>query len=304
MNKNDEINVVIPVSRLREMFCIEEYKPMFNELFNTPSGNVTTLTAAPRIKLWLEYLGYVGKLEEYKKQTKLAKKYINSEFKEIKESVSWVMDMPEIHFLTRFSTMGFYFDLKDKTDLFKGDGFKKSFKKEKDLQKSIFKTLSYLTDELKVGKERKLKNGICDLFLEYEGGNSTAVELKKGRALIKDVFQAYSYESLGTDAVLIAKSFTDEVLELANKLGVPCYCYILEDSEVPWVMVMEKANDITSKFDEIIDITTQCDNFIVEYPFESDPKKMSKFIQKKLSAEDEYFELLKQCLKEKTGLEV
>ena len=164
--------------------------------------------------------------------------------------------------------------------------------------------MHWLSDEFKTEKEKKLKNGVCDLFLTYKDGSGTAIELKRGKALKKDVFQAYSYESLGSDVALIAKSVPDDVLELAEKLEIPCYCYVLENSQVPLLMFMEKMNNKECGFDEVINSTSECDNFIVEYPFEKESRKMVRLIEKKLKAEDDNLKLLMDCLKAKTGYEV
>ena len=300
----NETEVMIEVRELEKLFSLKGHERMFNNLFRSYGDKIVMLTAASRIKIWLEYVGYVGEYDAYKQQTELAKKYIDSEFKEIKGSVDWVMDIPNLNFLTRFSTSKFYFDLNDKTDLFSGIGFHRQFKQEKDLQKSIFETLHWLSDEFKTEKEKKLKNGVCDLFLTYKDGSGTAIELKRGKALKKDVFQAYSYESLGSDVALIAKSFPDDVLELAEKLEIPCYCYVLENSQVPLLMFMEKMNNKECGFDEVINSTSECDNFIVEYPFEKESRKMVRLIEKKLKAEDDNLKLLMDCLKAKTGYEV
>ncbi len=300
----NETEVMIEVRELEKLFSLKGHERMFNNLFRSYGDKIVMLTAASRIKIWLEYVGYVGEYDAYKQQTELAKKYIDSEFKEIKGSVDWVMDIPNLNFLTRFSTSKFYFDLNDKTDLFSGIGFHRQFKREKDLQKSIFETLHWLSDEFKTEKEKKLKNGVCDLFLTYKDGSGTAIELKRGKALKKDVFQAYSYESLGSDVALIAKSFPDDVLELAEKLEIPCYCYVLENSQVPLLMFMEKMNNKECGFDEVINSTSECDNFIVEYPFEKESRKMVRLIEKKLKAEDDNLKLLMDCLKAKTGYEV
>ena len=71
----NETEVMIEVRELEKLFSLKGHERMFNNLFRSYGDKIVMLTAASRIKIWLEYVGYGGEYDAYKQQTELAKKY-------------------------------------------------------------------------------------------------------------------------------------------------------------------------------------------------------------------------------------
>jgi len=114
--------------------------------------------------------------------------------------------------------------LPDLTAIFKKD----EFNKESDLKKTIYNALSGWEDEGSVKTEQVVGFGRCDISVDSDRGK-LAIELKKGKAKRKDVYQAFEYSvgGSGFSSVLIAKDFPEDVLILARELKVACYSYQL-----------------------------------------------------------------------------
>jgi hypothetical protein len=114
--------------------------------------------------------------------------------------------------------------LPDLTDIFKKD----EFSKESDLKKILYNALNGWEDNEVVKQEQVVGFGRCDISVEGERGK-VAIELKKGKAKRKDVYQAFEYSvgGSGFSPVLIAKEFSNDVLVLAKELKVACYHYKL-----------------------------------------------------------------------------
>lgn len=99
-----------------------------------------------------------------------------------------------------------------------------TFKNESDLENLIVENLidSYESD-IYVSRQQYHGFGRADITIN----NSLAIELKKGKAKRKDVYQAfeYSFDSSIENTCLLASEFDDSVIEIAKKLNVHCYEY-------------------------------------------------------------------------------
>jgi hypothetical protein len=110
--------------------------------------------------------------------------------------------------------------IKDERYMVKSD----EFKYEADLEKELVKQISdYFLDEMEIETQQVVGYGRCDILLNKR----TAIELKKGKAKRKDVYQTfeYSFSDDVKDVCLIASEFSDDVIDIAGKLGVSCYEY-------------------------------------------------------------------------------
>lgn len=139
------------------------------------------------------------------------------------------------------------FFIKDLTDLF----LKDKFKRESEFERSFYSSLKDWSDEWIVKRQQRIGIGISDLTIEYKN-EKVAIELKKGVALNKDVLQASGYcrNDSGFSSILIAQKFDNETLKFAEELNVSCYAYCFGrpmNEEVPEFFVLDKVNDVGSK---------------------------------------------------------
>lgn len=98
------------------------------------------------------------------------------------------------------------------------------FRFERDLEDELYKAFQdYFGNELKVKRQEYLGYGKSDLTLN----DVVAIELKRGKALRRDVYQTfeYSFEKKIKTCCLIAAEFDESVLEISKKLKVDCYSY-------------------------------------------------------------------------------
>lgn len=146
----------------------------------------------------------------------------------------------------------------------------KQFKYESDLEELISSELkSYYGEEISVKKQQFHGYGRADITIN----NSIALELKKGKARRKDVYQTfeYSFDDTIKELCLIASNFDDDTLKIASKLNINCfaYCFMYEDSDIPFEdqyptgFILEKVNETESQsFDGII---SEMDGFWISY---------------------------------------
>ncbi len=142
------------------------------------------------------------------------------------------------------------------------------FRYESDLEHLMISEIeSFYGDEVIVKSQQKHGYGISDITLN----DSITLELKKGKAKRKDVYQAfeYSFDSDIKEVCLVASEFDESTLEIANKLGVSCfaYCFMFEDYSVsdqyPIGFVLEKVNKVDSE--ELSQILSEMDAFWISY---------------------------------------
>ncbi|OHX52043.1 hypothetical protein [Planococcus faecalis] len=110
------------------------------------------------------------------------------------------------------------------------------FSNEIDLEILILSNFQdYFREEIEIKRQQVVGYGKSDLLIN---GN-IVIELKKSTAKRKDVYQAFEY-SFGEDVevtCLIAQGFSEEVLDIANKLKVECYRYAFgRDPEQPGII--------------------------------------------------------------------
>lgn len=214
-------------------------------------------------------LTYYGSfIEEFNRLMKKDKNY-----KHYKESQNLLNEINGA-----FSFFGFnYNDLLIEDERYKISG--KEFKYESDLEHLISSELeNYFGEEITISTQEFHGYGRADITIN----GSIALELKKGKAKRKDVYQTfeYSFDEKIKETCLIASDFDDDVIKIANKLSVNCfaYCFMYEDPEMPFEdqypigFILEKVNKTNSDFfDEFI---PEMDAFWISY---YDPKfKFSK----------------------------
>lgn len=122
------------------------------------------------------------------------------------------------------------------------------FKSEKDLENVLFDSLHYfdLGETLIVEQQKATRSGPVDLFIKHKN-DVYLVELKKGIAKRKDVYQVIDYikgfnssESNEVHAILIAHQFDENVLKLAGEMGVCCYKYCIGMDIPDTLIVLEE----------------------------------------------------------------
>lgn len=134
---------------------------------------------------------------------------------------------------------------------------KYEFEFESDMENELFNAFKdYFGNDLKVSKQEVLGYGKSDLTIN----DKIAIELKKGKALRKDVYQTfeYSFEKKISSCCLIAASFDEKVLNIARKLQIDCYSYSFIYEEVftdyPIGFWIEKISESPgNRFDKVLD---------------------------------------------------
>lgn len=179
----------------------------------------------------------------YRKFVTEYNKTIKNEFSQDNQLINQILI--SIGFVGVFYQDSFY--LKDLTDLFSNN----KFKKESNFEQSFYSSLIGWSDEWSVKRQQHVGSGICDLTIEY-ANEKVAIELKKGVALSKDVLQASGYyrKDSGFDSILIAQKIDNDALKLAEEMNISCYEYCLGwpiSSDVPEFFFLEKVNNIVSK---------------------------------------------------------
>lgn len=209
-------------------------------------------------------LTYYGSfIEEFNRVIKKDKSY--EHYKKSQELLIWINGA--------FSFLEFnYDDLLIKDERYDISGNK--FKYESDLEYLISSELeNYFGEEIKISTQEFHGYGRADITIN----DSIAIELKKGKAKRKDVYQTfeYSFDEKVKETCLIASDFDDDVIKIANKLNINCfaYCFMYEDPDIPFEnqypigFVLEKVNKTRSDFfDELI---PEMDAFWISY---YDPK--------------------------------
>lgn len=144
------------------------------------------------------------------------------------------------------------------------------FKYESDLEHLISSEFeSYYGEEITISKQKFHGYGRADITIN----DSIVLELKKGKAKRKDVYQTfeYSFDEKIKELCLIASDFDEDVIKIANKLDINCfaYCFMYEDPDIPFKdqypigFVLEKVNATKSSFfDKII---YEMDAFWISY---------------------------------------
>lgn len=199
------------------------------------------------------------------------------------------------------------FLLKDKTDIFS----KREFEKEHKLKETMLETFKdwSFESQLEVSQEVRIGFGICDIYLKNVFGKNYAIELKKGIARRKDVYQTHEYTLNGSmsNGILVTAGFDDQVIEIANALGIFLYEYDLayfidkktkKRAGIPEMFYLTKINfkNKTTPFDELLDDIHSCDGFYIDFH----PENPSKHVDEVIKNHNDYFNLLKysvECLK-------
>jgi len=158
--------------------------------------------------------------------------------------------------------------LENKTKLF----LKNEFLRESKLEDTIYEDLIRWSYDWGIGRQERIGYGICDITIEYKN-EKVAIELKKGKALRKDVYQAFEYslKNSGYSPMLIASKISEDVLELANKLNVICYEYYLctcDNETSPSYIYLNKVSDtgeMTEIENEIMEMQQASQAFPIEY---------------------------------------
>lgn len=153
-------------------------------------------------------------------------------------------------------------DIKDKTDIFcEGNT---QFQKESDLELNLFNHLQSF--EIEAERQYFIGYGRCDIKMNIDD-YLYAIELKKGKANRRDVYQTIEYSLNGSTAkpILIARDFGEGVLDLAESLGVQLFTYNIvtfTNDKVPTGIILEatnKAIDHTELYEilqtEVMDIS-------------------------------------------------
>lgn len=155
----------------------------------------------------------------------------------------------------------------DKTDIFKGE----EFKSEADLERILFASLKNWTEEWTVSRQRNIGHGKCDIDVVAQG-EKLAIELKKSHAQRKDVYQTVEYANGGSGyaAVLIAKRFDDDTIQLANDLKVVCYEYLLareEGAHLPYTLFLERKNQPRklTNIELMLEEMDYCDGHLIDF---------------------------------------
>lgn len=147
-------------------------------------------------------------------------------------------------------------EISDKRHRIKGE----EFSSEIDLESLIlFNFRDYFGNEIEIKRQQVIGYGKSDLSIN----DNIVIELKKSVAKRKDVYQAFEY-SFGEGievTCLITQGFSEEVLDIANKLKVECYRYAFgrdpeQPGDYPVGVFFEKISKTPSnKFDEILNET-------------------------------------------------
>lgn len=209
----------------------------------------------------------VYRTEDYKK---FVSKYNETTKKQFAMSIKAIDELfttlgLHVNFLSALNKPKLF--IEDQTNIF--DDTK--FKLEKDLEENIYEFMNYWSNDWKVYRQKDVGYGKCDIVLEHKD-ERVAIELKKGKAERKDVYQTieYSKGNSGYKPMLLAHSFSDNAIELAREYHLNCYEYAIgtvKGLEVPGVFYPIPAYDfleetlIDNEFGEIV----QCDGFLIEY---------------------------------------
>lgn len=185
--------------------------------------------------------------------------------------------------------------------IFSKDGLKRVFSQEALLQKTL-KGIFELDDLFSVTTEKNVSNGTIDLYYEGEG-EVGVIELKKDKAKRKDLYQVFDY-SLSEEikgkksrVVLIASSFSEDVLELAEILQIECleYQIAFNDNDPDMVLCLEPLNVLKSAlFEEYLtygDFWFSHPNFVMDN---------QKYYQKKVQEFNRDVDILSSILSELT----
>lgn len=171
----------------------------------------------------------------------------------------------KINSLAIINTPKFY--IEDQTDI-TGD---RCFKSESDLEYNMYNFLKQWSSKWVVKRQQQVGFGKCDIVIESEA-EKVAIELKKGPAQRKDVYQAveYSKENTGYKPILVANSFDQDVIKLAKELNLNCYEYALariEGFSVPYNFYLFPAYEFARKtyIDKEFEEINQCDGFLIDY---------------------------------------
>jgi hypothetical protein len=131
-----------------------------------------------------------------------------------------------------------------------------------------------------IENQKKTSNGTIDILVRNEH-NAVIFELKKGKAKRKDVYQVHDYsgakelDGLNKECVLVANAFDDEIIKLANSLGVSCISYqVVTGIDDPYFLLLaSKANNVHANeifnryFDEVIYYSDEFDGHAIIHEF-------------------------------------
>lgn len=213
----------------------------------------------------------VHRTEDYKKFVRKYNEVTEREFSGLIESVNNLFSQISlrINFLAIMRKPNFL--IEDKTDIFNGN----EFRYEKTLEDNIFETLTLWDESWKVSRQKDVGYGKCDIVLERNNEKS-AIELKKGKAERKDVYQAieYSKGSSGYKPILVARSFGDDVIDLAKEYDLACYEYVIgtvRGLDVPGTFYLFPAYGLASQteVDYLFQEVIECDGFLINYDIPS-----------------------------------
>lgn len=266
-------NTLISYEEIKEVFYVEGHQDVFDYIFYPKA--YTELGIASKLKSWMEYLGFAGSYVDYVRISSLANKWMNEQ-----QSFKNMLGNLGLNLFEDVTVRQHYFFYEDKTDLFNNhESFEREFKLEIDLQKALKKSFENISDKWQVETEKFINNGTTDLLFTLDDNQMLAVELKKGPAQRKDIYQTYDYKGTNTETAIIAKSFDDDVISLAEKMGVSCYYYSLEDSLRPIFIAVTRQSETKSKlFDRILKETYENDGVWVDYPFPETPTDLEEKI--------------------------
>lgn len=135
------------------------------------------------------------------------------------------------------------------------------FIREHDLEMVIYDNFySYdFNQEIKVFRQVQTDAGPLDICILHDG-SAYLLELKKGAARRKDVYQILDYFNSYSPPdginervpVLVASDFDEKVLLLARENGIGCYKYVIED-ELPYTSIYFEEVNANKKFDDFLD---------------------------------------------------
>lgn len=148
--------------------------------------------------------------------------------------------------------------LEDKRPSVKG----RDFEREADLENIMASELTdFFGEGVKIKRQQKHGYGTSDITIN----DLLTIELKRNKARRMNVYQAfeYSFDESIESICLLASSFDDKTLAIANRLGISCYSYsfMYEEGEkqYPIGFVVEKVNETKSnELDEYLEAMDAC----------------------------------------------
>lgn len=252
------LGIEIKTVKLKEEFS--GIKNLDRALDGYKKGKVSFLGFASFGSVISSALADNNRFEDYKVFVGIFNRLLNDHFKESLELVSQVYTELSSYEGFQVILRKPYFQIEDKTNIFT----KREFKREADLERILYESLINWDDGWSVKKQRYVGKGLSDITVLRQK-EKIAIELKKGKALRKDIYRTVEYTAGESEykGVLIASEFDEEVIELANKLKVNCYEYQLAypvDGVLPESIYLESVNEAREK--TIIELDIENANYV------------------------------------------